>query len=121
MCWCHFCVHSSSLTLVYSQSTYKRESNVIHKQQKLNEATYLKELRRVDKKVVLLDATLEKTNHALKLIQLEQSYTTKLAVNNAKQEEREHFTTIVRTERDQGRKLQSVNTVSSILLSVSFS
>ena len=61
----------------------------------------MKELRRVDKKMVVLDDTLEKTVHALTLLQGEQSYTTNVAVKNAKQEEREHFIPVVQNERDQ--------------------
>ena len=71
--------------------------------------------------MVVLDDTLEKTVHAFSLLRGKQNYATNVAVKNAKQEERDHFTTVVQHERDHSRKLKTVNTVSSILLSVSFS
>jgi len=76
----------------------------------------VKELRRVDKKMVLLDDTLEKTVHSLALLRGEQNYATNVAVKNAKQEERGHFTTVVQHERDHSRKLKTVVMVSSFCL-----
>ena len=81
------------------------------------QASFVKELRRVDKKMVVLDDTLEKTVHALALLRGEQNYATNVAVKNAKQEERDHFTTVVQHERDQSRKLKTVGVVSSYLIS----
>jgi len=104
--------------IFYSQSNYERLPKESVKEFKLTQASFAKELRRVDKKMVVLDDTLVKTVHALILLRGEQSYTTKVAVNNAKQEEREHFTTVVQHQRDQSRKLQSVPVVvSSYLMS----
>ena len=67
--------------------------------------------------MVVLGDTLEKIVHALALLRGEESYTTNVAVKNAKQEESDHFTTVVQHERDQSRKLKSVVVVSSYLIS----
>ena len=80
----------------------------------------MKELRRVDKKMVVLDDTLEKTVHALALLRGEQNYATNVAVKNVKQEERDHFTTVVQHERDHSRKLKTVVVVSLYLILISF-
>ena len=80
---------TSSLTSFYSQSNYERQPKESVKEFKLTQASFAKELHRVDKKMVVLDDTLEKTVHALALLRGEHRYTTKVAVNNTKQEEME--------------------------------
>ena len=79
------------------------------REHKAKEALLRKEKRQADKSLVLLNNTWSNINKDLELLKTERSYDSSIAVNDAKREERCHYTSIVQAQKDQGHKLKSLH------------
>ena len=101
------------LTCVFiCQSKHNQETLVLEKQYKAKQALQWRENRKANKSLVVLTDTLSNRNKDLELVEADRSYHISVAINDAKREERCHYTTIVQAQKDQGHKLKSASMVS---------
>jgi len=100
---------------IFYQSNFEQETKALVKEHRSKEATLLKDKRVLEKQVVHINATIELKNTAITLLQDEQAYNVTTAIAATKTEERQHFGSVVKTQKYKGCKLQSTSVVRQLI------
>ena len=109
----HFTLLTHS-TYHYFKSSHGEEIKLCTKHHKVKEASLLRNIRRVNKDVVNLGSSLDDTTKALDLMECQHRYNVNVAVKDAKNIERSHFSDVAKTQREVGSKLRSAHIVSAL-------
>jgi len=100
---------------IFFQSTFEQETKALVKEHRSKEATLLKDKRDLKKQVVHINAIIESNITDIMLLQDKQAYNVTTAIATAKREERQHFASVVKTQKDKGRKLQSTSVICQLI------
>ena len=78
---------------------------MLHKDHKSKQASLIREKCKIDKDSVSLHSCLDSINMSFELLRSEQHYNINTAVNEAKQDEICHYSMVIQTQKDEGRKM----------------
>ena len=98
----------------YFKSTHGQEIKLCTKHHKVKEASLLRNIHLANKDLVNLGSSLDNTTKALDLMESQHTYNVNVAVKDAKNIERSHFSDVVKTEKELGSKLRSAHIVSAL-------
>jgi len=106
------CLYTHSTYVFICRSKHNQETLELEKQYKAKQALLWRENRKANKSLVVLTDTLSNRKKDFELVESDWYYNISVAINDAKREQRSHYTTIVQAQKDQGIKLKSASMVS---------